>query len=198
MSPIPNAQLTTAMEITYSDAISIAMNHPPLEPGAYGVQYFDGSTGSEIWNGENWVDSTHVARYSGRPFLLTREEKKQQVDRILAALDSRNPSGQNRMASESALALARHYALKVEKNRTGSKVGLHIQAMLGFYLLAKNFGMNFAMDNSATRASITDKKLLAWASQDIAAQDRDRIEEITGNALQHRAELQAWLKDLVA
>jgi len=198
MSPILNTQFATPMDIAYSDAISVAMNHPPLEAGAYGVKYFDGSTGSEVWDGENWIGSTNVARYSGRPFLLTKGEKKHHVDIILAAVTAGEKSDRNKIAAASALALARHYASKVEKNRTGSKVGIHIQNMLGFYLLARNLGMNFEPDDSSTIASITDKKLLAWAYQEIARKDCDRIEEIVRGRSKRGSELHAWLIDILA
>jgi len=198
MSLIPNAQFATPLDIAYSDAISIAMNHPPLEAGTYGVKYFDGSTGSEIWDGEYWIGRTDVARYSGRPFLLTREEKKIHVDNITAAINAKDKSDQRRSASESALALARHYALKVEKNRTGSKVGIHIQAMLGFYILASNLGMNLDLDNNSSMASITDKKLLAWAYREITKEDGDRIAEKLSLRSKRGPELQAWLKDILS
>ncbi len=197
MSLILNAQSTAAMNITYSDAISVAMNHPPQEAGAYGVKYFDGSTGSEVWDGKNWLGTTNVAFYSGRPLLLTKEEKKHHVDTILAAAPAKQ-ADQNKLAAASALAMARHYACKVEKNRTGSKVVIHIQNMLGFYLLAQNLGMQFDAEDGSAMATITDKKLLTWARQEIAKKDSVRIEKTMADALKRGAKLQAWIKEVLA
>ncbi|PRC92500.1 hypothetical protein [Solimicrobium silvestre] len=190
--------VATAMDITYSDAISIAMNRPPLEAGAYGVKYFDGSTGVEVWDGNNWIGMANIARYSGRPFLLTKEEKKQCIENILAGINTPKQSDQRMIASGNALALARHYATKMEKNPTGHKVRIHILNMCGFYLLARNLGVSFTSNDNSTLASTTDKNLLAWAYQDIAKSDCDRIEAMLDGTLKRRADLQSWLKDKLA
>jgi len=182
----------------YSDAISIAMIHPPQEHGTYGVQCFDGSTGVAIWNGSNWTGMTGIARYSGRPLLLTREEKKQHIENILAGINSPHQSDQRTIASTSALALARHYATKMEKNRTGDKVRKHILNMCGFYLIARHAGLSFELNDDSTRASLTDKKLLMWAYEEIAKEDRDRIEAMLNETLKRGPDLQSWLKDVLA
>jgi hypothetical protein len=191
MSLILNAQ-------QYSDAISIAMIHPPLEHGTYGVQCFDGSTGVAVWDGSSWTGMANVARYSGRPFLLTREEKKQHIDHIIAGVNAAKQSDQRTLAATSALALARHYASKMEKNRTGDKVRKHILNMCGFYLIAQHAGLSFDPADSSTRATLTDKKLLAWAYDEIAKVDRDRIEAMLNGNSKREPDLQAWLKDILA
>jgi len=192
MSLLHNEQAVTTTDIAYLDAVSVAMNHPPLEAGVYGVKYFDGSTGSEEWDGANWIGRTDVARYSGRPLLLSKVEKQEHVDTILGTVSSVHTP------SASALALARHYASKLEKNRTGSKVGVHVQNMFGFYLLAKNLGMNFDANDNSTPATITDKKLLEWAHQEIGKKDADRLAKIMREAAKPGPALQAWLKEILA
>ncbi|MET3107349.1 hypothetical protein AAKU67_001582 [Oxalobacteraceae bacterium GrIS 2.11] len=187
--------VATAREIAYSDVISIAMNHPPREVGTYGVKYFDGSTGVEYWDGKNWDGMTDVARYSGRPCLLSREEKKHYVDNILAGIDSAKDSDRGAIAAASALTLARHYATKVEKNRTGNKVGVHILNTCAFYLLAQDLGVNFDSDAQGP-ASATDREFLAWSYQEIAKRYRDSI-QVMLNGPKRASELRLWLNDIV-
>jgi len=185
-------------EQQYSDAISIAMIHPPLENGTYGVQCFDGSTGVAVWDGSSWTGMENVARYSGRPLLLTREEKKQRIENILAGINAAKQSDQRAIAAASALALARHYATKMEKNRTGDKVRKHILNMCGFYLIAQHAGLSFDPADASTLASLTDKKLLTWAYDEIAKDDRDHIEAMLNGNSKREADLHAWLKDVLA
>lgn len=181
----------------YSEATSVAMNHPPVEHGAYGVKCFDGATGVATWNGSNWSGMENIAFYSGRPLLLGKELKLQHIANILAGGGPTQTNDQRTIAGSSAVAVARHYATKMEKNRTGSKERQHTLTMCGFYLIAQNSGVNFDLNSSSTLISITDKKLLEWAYWEISEADRARFSAMLSGATDQKSALQAWLKELL-
>ena len=58
--------------------------------------------------------------------------------------------------------------------------------------------MNFDANDKSTPATITDKKLLEWAHQEIGKKDADRLAKIMREAAKPGPALQAWLKEILA
>lgn len=173
---------------------SYPAERPPLESGSYVVLRANGQSQESNWNGDGWDDVTDVVRYCGKPAKISDEGRQQHRQNIRAGLEAPVGSEQRNIAQKSAIALARHSAVKMSQSRNGDRQRLAVKNMVGYFMVARTLGISFSTQNSA-EVTETDKALFAWGTEHIRALDPDWFVR-AGSRVESVAEIRMWLDQL--
>lgn len=152
-----------------------AENISPSAPGTYAVQRKNDVEDEATWDGEKWSGAGDVKSFSGVPALLSGQERSQHRSNIRAGLEIGPSLPERAVARESALKLARHFAVRLSR-ASGSAASLTgVRSMVAMFRIARTLGASFPAASAAVSpdsANQVDTALFAWGNGQIETKNR--------------------------
>ncbi len=160
------------MKIEYnSNECFSAEDNPPQAKGAYAVKRKNDVVDEAYFDADKWSGVGEVASYSGVPALLSAEARTQLRTNIRAGLETSDGIPEWKVAQESAIKLARHFAVRMSRDGTnGGKLSC-VKSMVAWFRIARTLGVSFVSD-SPDASDQVDRALFAWGHVQIEVRAR--------------------------